>query len=428
MMDYSPFVTWYEKEAGKAPEFEPLASSLEADVCIIGSGFIGLCAALKLAGEGKSVVVLEPGRLTFGNGGRTGGFLESGVRASVDDIADLLGRLSAHRLWQYSIDARAQVLEMIRSRGISCHLQQGVSCVALHTSQKNDMHKQARYLTTHFEGQFAESLDEGGCKRAGFDAPAGVRWPGNAVFNPISFLFGLVEASQESGVKIFEQTPIVSYEQQNHIFVKTKHATVRADKMLVCGNAYMDILQSPERTQTVSADYFQIATQPLDEATLRAAFPEKDAFVTNSTLRHYVHVTDDNRIVIGGPKPFFSPKNKEKFAAKQLAFVTKKMPTLAGKLIADYLWQGKSGVPMNFLPVFHREDENIYAAHGFNGHGVALSVMAGDALAVMALRDSSDVFELFARVRQKPLPRVMHHLIAKVALFVYRVRDAVLCR
>ena len=62
-----------------------LAQNLHADVCIIGAGFGGLSAALELAEQGKSVIVLEGARIGFGASGRSGGQAINGFEDGIDE-------------------------------------------------------------------------------------------------------------------------------------------------------------------------------------------------------------------------------------------------------------------------------------------------------------------------------------------------------
>ena len=55
----------------EVPEFSSLAEDIHADVCIVGAGIAGLTTAYLLAREGKSVAVLDDGRIGGGMTERT---------------------------------------------------------------------------------------------------------------------------------------------------------------------------------------------------------------------------------------------------------------------------------------------------------------------------------------------------------------------
>src|SRR3954471_4000839 len=53
------------------PSPAPLGADTRADVCVVGAGIAGLTTAYLLAGEGRSVVVLDSGPVASGQTQRT---------------------------------------------------------------------------------------------------------------------------------------------------------------------------------------------------------------------------------------------------------------------------------------------------------------------------------------------------------------------
>ena len=76
-----------------------LNEALEADVCVIGAGYTGLSAALHLAEQGVSVIVLEAERAAWGASGRNGGQLHSGQRRDPYWLEETVGKAQARTLW-----------------------------------------------------------------------------------------------------------------------------------------------------------------------------------------------------------------------------------------------------------------------------------------------------------------------------------------
>lgn len=63
-----------------------------ADVVVIGAGWTGLSAALTLAREGRSVLVLEANAPGSGGSTRNGGFFGSELRASLSTLIARYGK------------------------------------------------------------------------------------------------------------------------------------------------------------------------------------------------------------------------------------------------------------------------------------------------------------------------------------------------
>src|SRR6266545_4599286 len=58
-------------DTAEVPLESALGERVSADVCIVGAGIAGMSTAYLLAGEGKSVVVLDDGPMGGGMTGRT---------------------------------------------------------------------------------------------------------------------------------------------------------------------------------------------------------------------------------------------------------------------------------------------------------------------------------------------------------------------
>ena len=65
--------SWYAASADIPDKRAVLKGQHQADVCIIGAGFTGLTAALRLAEKGFDVTVVDAHRAGFGASGRNGG-------------------------------------------------------------------------------------------------------------------------------------------------------------------------------------------------------------------------------------------------------------------------------------------------------------------------------------------------------------------
>jgi gamma-glutamylputrescine oxidase len=77
-------------------------------------------------------------------------------------------------------------------------------------------------------------------------------------------------------------------------------------------------------------------------------------------------------------------------------------PQLADVTI-EYGWSGTVGITRTRMPHFGRLGERILFAHGYSGHGVALSVGGGRALAEAAT-GKPERFDVLARVPARPFP------------------------
>jgi gamma-glutamylputrescine oxidase len=89
----------------------------------------------------------------------------------------------------------------------------------------------------------------------------------------------------------------------------------------------------------------------------------------------------------------------------------------------DYAWGGMVGVTMNRLPQFGRIGNSFYA-HGWSGHGVLLTTLAGELIAD-ALRGSAERFDLFASLPGRPFPggTLLRHPLYVAGMLWFALKD-----
>src|SRR5215213_4516517 len=110
--------TW--KQLVSMPQFGPPPWGAEADVCVVGAGIAGLLTAYLLAGEGKSVIVLDDGPVGAGQTERTTAHLASAQDDRFSEIERLHG-VEGSRIQYESHAAAIDMIESIsRAEGIEC--------------------------------------------------------------------------------------------------------------------------------------------------------------------------------------------------------------------------------------------------------------------------------------------------------------------
>ena len=100
-----------------------LSEAVEADVAVIGAGFTGLRAALKLSEAGISVVVLDAGDVAYGASGRTGGQVNPMLPFNTPDrLRKLLGQTYFERLTETSLGTAERLVARLPQQA---HLERG---------------------------------------------------------------------------------------------------------------------------------------------------------------------------------------------------------------------------------------------------------------------------------------------------------------
>ena len=93
----------------------------------------------------------------------------------------------------------------------------------------------------------------------------------------------------------------------------------------------------------------------------------------------------------------------------------------------DYSWGGTLAITTNRLPHFGELlDGKLIFAHGYSGHGLALSTLAGK-LIEEKISGKADRFELFSKIKHIFIPgaNLFRRPIYSSAIFYYKLKDAI---
>jgi FAD dependent oxidoreductase len=143
--DVNTAVSWYEATARRDAVLPPLAENVTADVCVVGAGFAGLTTALELARLGKSVVLLEAGRIAGGASGRNGGFVSNGFALGIKEVEKHVGRDDARMLYDFSRMGTDYVRNTIAKHAPQLKSGDGLRVCVRH-DDKGSLHEHGRML------------------------------------------------------------------------------------------------------------------------------------------------------------------------------------------------------------------------------------------------------------------------------------------
>lgn len=337
----------------------PLTDGMHVDLAVIGAGFTGLATAhyVLQGSPGWRVAVFESQRVGAGASGRTGGLV-------LEDTA--VGPLPGVE------DCIATVQELVRSQSLAC-----------------DLHVNGCWEIGRHRGKATSPIQwaDHGTLRVVKVIPGGV-------FDPRKFLAGLAEAVQRAGGDIFEQASIANLDMKTSGPVRLTVAdkTVHAARVVFATNAFclglVGLRDWAEGVHTIA-----VATEPLADAVFETiGWGMRTPFYTLDMPYLWGRVTIEGRMVIGAGLTGRGQVDGARVDASEAVPLFNSLeqrirglhPELQHIRLA-HRWMGPLCMTEDGKPIITSLDEQnrVFLATGYRGHGVALSVRVGKLLAAV---------------------------------------------
>jgi gamma-glutamylputrescine oxidase len=415
--------SYYAATAAQATAFPALRGDVRCDICVVGAGFTGLSTALTLAERGYSVTVLEQHKVGWGASGRNGGQMLGGISGE----ARLLRRCSpaeADMVFELGYRGHAIIAERVQRWGIDCDLKYGAIDVAVrprHLQQQQQMRDElwARGMQEQVRMVNADELQHilGTDKYLG-----GLINTRNGHLHPLNLCLGEARAAVALGVSLFEGSEVTAIEHGPQAVVKTAQGSVRANFVVLAGNAYQHLEPAVLSGLIFPAGSYIVATEPLTAEEVAQINPLDLAVCDMNEVLDYFRLSADRRLLYGG-RCNYSGREPRDIGKTMVPRLRRIYPQLAHKRV-EYAWGGKIAIVLNRVPLLGRIGPNVFYALGYSGHGVSLSHALGEVLAD-AVAGTSERMDVFARVAHHKIPfgQTFGSQMVALGMLYFRMRD-----
>jgi len=349
------------------PEAElPLASngspSHTPDVAVIGGGFTGTSTALHLARRGIRAVLYEAGLIADGASGRTGGLVLEGTAA---------GPLEG-------VTACVAGLERIVA-------EEGIDC---------DLHLPGCWEIEHHQTNPEKMLPWNDAGRPVCIA----RNVAGGVVQPAALTLGLAHAAMRAGAMIREHARVTKITFEPQLTLEVGSERITPGHIVIATNAWINATL-PETPPLSSCLTFACATEPLAPRVIEAiGLGDGVPFYTSDMPYLWGRTIADGRVIFGAGLVFGTPNDLEStdVAEGESHAVLERMQRRVRGLhlqLAEVKFSAAWGGPIAFtngaVPILGRHPRNprVMVSGGYAGHGVALSVRAGELLALAIAED-----------------------------------------
>ena len=404
-MSQPPKSLWWDSLSKPLKPRESVNSNLNFDVAIIGAGYTGLWSAyyLKQKEPNLNICVFDASVAGFGASGRNGGWCSALFPVGLDKLAKQSDRQTAIRMQKTMFETVNEVGRIIEKENIDAEWQKGGS----YSIARDDIQlTRAKMEANHFkEWGFNDDdftfLNEAEAKeRINASNILGTTFtPHCAAINPAKLVRQLAEVIEKMGVKIFENSKVTNFS-QNQVIVN--NYLIKTNFIINATEAYRSNFKKYKRA-SIPVYSLMIATEPLSQNIWNEiGLKNRETFADYRNVIIYGQRTKDNRFAFGGrgaPYHFGSKINPifdqhKKTHEDLLETLIDIFPVIKGVKVT-HTWGGPLAIARDWAShVTFNQKSNILSAGSYVGDGVGTSNLAGRTISDLILNRTTDLTNL----------------------------------
>lgn len=379
---------WTDPNPFTEPETDkPLPG--KTDVLIIGGGYTGVSAALRLRKSAVQATVIDKEETGSAASPRNGGMVLTGLSGGLQNWIKKFGREQVRLFFAESLDAIDCVQRLVAEGGIDCHFTRcGHLKAAYKPAHLEELKREHEVLQTVFNHEtIVLPPTELGSEINTSYYHGGLIDPRSAGVHPAKYLAGLRRMASEAGVKLHPRICAHQIQTLGTGFqVTTNRGTIHADRILVATNAYTGRLTPWLQRRVVPVESVMIATEELPSSIARGLVGRGRMVFDTKHFLFYFRLSPDGKRMLFGGRPKSTPSSLAQNARIMHQDMVSVFPQLA-KYRVEYAWSGKVGFTRDCFPHIGQQD-GIFYAMGYCGHGVAMATYLGGKVAEMMLGTS----------------------------------------
>ena len=373
--------------------FGPAPGELAADVVVIGGGIAGLTTAREVQRAGRTVVVIEAGRILHGVTGYTTAKISTLQGILYTDLIDRHGEDKAS-LYAESQQAALDHIATVAAAGVECDFSQQDSYVYTLDEAETDQ------LRAEAEAAAALGLPASYVSDPGLPyAVAGaVRFAEQAQFHPRKYLLHVAEEIVREGGQILEGTRALDVDDDDPCVITTDRGVIRARDVVVATHIpFLDrglffAREFPTRDYVVAA--------PID-----AARAPKGMFLSTESPTHSVRTTPHDGgllLIVAGEGHTTGREDDTEERYERLAEWAREH---FGVDEISYRWSTQDYTSADRVPYVGRltpGSEHVWTATAFGAWGMTNGTMSGLLLADLITGRESAWADLYDPGRYGP--------------------------
>lgn len=378
--------------------YTPRRSSLSAsryDAVIVGGGMTGVMTAFMLQQAGRSCLIAEAHNLGFGTTGGTTAHLNTLMDTPYTEITRNFGENASRTVARAAANAIKMIEANISAFQIDCAFSRADAYLFSQTEQESN-ELETIVDAAASAGVLAKNTIELPLPVA-FEKAA--RFDGQAKFEPMSYLYAMAQAFEESGGQIVENCRVTGFDDHgDFVSLHSSEGEIEAAKVVYAthippGINILHLRCAPWRS-------YAIAVRLKD-----AIYPEGLIYDMKDPYHYYrsQRIGSESYLIAGGKdhKTGEGSNTDHVFSALR-AHVQKifNVQEVTHQWSSQY-FESADGLP--YIGGLPGASANVYVATGFGGNGMTYSHVAAMEISNLIVKNESLYEELFSPSRVKPV-------------------------
>ena len=395
---------WFSDAIAKEKNIKinKLKENINADICIVGGGYTGLWTAIKIKEKNPitKIVIIEKDLCGSGASGRNGGCMIP-LSSKFPAMKKIVGTKDAVKMVKASEEALNKIKLFCELNNLDAQIRiNGIVYSATNNKHRGGFDNLINELKENNINSWERLSKEKIQKLTGSNRNIdGYFSPIGGSIQPALLVRGLKEIAEKKGIKTFEHSAMLSYEDNQKITVRTAHGSVECKKLVLAINAWTPSFFSFLSRSVILVSSDMIISEPINNELEKLNLNNGLVVLDSNLFTHYYRSTPDGRIMFGKGGNTFSFNNKvissfdgpssiENFLKKSLINF---FPSLQNtKIIRS--WNGPSERTKTGFPFFgyHPKNKSIIYGFGYSGNGILPTFVGGDILSSMALDEINE--------------------------------------
>ncbi len=376
--------------------YEELNKSIEVDVCIVGGGITGVSTAYMLAKNELKVCILEKDSIGKHTTGFTTGKITSQHGLFYKYLTDTFSTNFAKKYLDANQNAISNIRDIINTENIDCDFEQQDNYI--YTNDESEVSKIKDEVTAvnnlGFNAEFSTSIP------FPIDSLASIKFPNQAQFNSLKYIYGLCDCITKNNGLIFENTKVYDIKHNLNSYttytkdysVKSKYVVLSTGYPIINVDGFYFLKMYQERSYIIAVDTHTDLPNGMCINTKTPITSLRTALYNNKRV-----------LLVGG----YDHKVGEKLDnsnAYDCLMDTCKSIFPNSELIAK--WNTQDCVSLDKIPYigeFSLTSPNMFVATGYKKWGMTSSNVAANIISDKILGIENEYSDIFKSTRFHPI-------------------------